>query len=167
MGFCRIGRCKSESSVASASNFSLLLQETNPWPSQDQNPDLLSLLRSSLQKSDPCGPPRSRNPISLPGNRERVKMGWRFGGFRMDRNFSRIGCKGRCERDEIERLEVMVREEVGLLRGVDGGGGRDEGLQGRVGRENERLREMEGMRRGEMGERMRETVREKGLQGRE
>ena len=67
----------------------------------------------------------------------------------MDRNFSRIGCKGRCERDEIERLEVMVREEVGLLRGVDGGGGIDEGLQGRDGRENERLREMEGVRRGE------------------
>ena len=82
------------------------------------------------------------------------------------------------ERDEIERVGVMVREEAGLLRGVDGGGGRDEGLQGRDGRENERLREMEGvrrgerrdgdgLRRGEMGERMRETVRDEGLQGRE
>ena len=69
----------------------------------------------------------------------------------------------------------MVREEAGLLRGVDGGGRRDEGLQGRDGRENERLREMEGvrggerrdgdgLRRGEMGKRMRETVREEGLQ---
>ncbi|KAJ8631606.1 hypothetical protein MRB53_024929 [Persea americana] len=47
--FAGIGRCKSGSLVSSASNFGLLLQETSPWPSRGQNPDLVSLLRISLQ----------------------------------------------------------------------------------------------------------------------
>ncbi|KAJ8622587.1 hypothetical protein MRB53_031116 [Persea americana] len=111
-----IRRCKSGSSVSSASNFGLLLQETNPWPSRDQNPNLLSLLRSSLQKSNPCGPPRSRNPDFL-----RSVVSSRWSNHAIAKFFNELARNPMVQQDDSlgeVRMALNPWTVMGLVAGI-------------------------------------------------